>query len=67
MTMTTGRRATDEIAGEFEFTRTGRYPCEEHADWLRKLDDRMWAILVAVCAGALTSVVTLLVLLVKKG
>ena len=69
--MTSGRRATDEplTGGEMDFQSMvpGRYPCEEHGEWLKKLDDRMWGILIAVCSGAIASVLTLLVLLVKKG
>lgn len=63
--MNAGRRITDaEPPGEFEFQRTvAPYPCEQHAEWLKTLDERLWAMLFAVCGGSLASVITLIIIL----
>lgn len=52
--------------GQFEFGRR-LYPCEEHAQWLGKLDDRLWALLLATCGGALASLITLIIIVARKG
>lgn len=62
-----GRRIDDEAPGEFEFQRLARYPCEEHADWLKRLDDRLWMLIVVTCGGAVASLISLLVNLAHKG
>lgn len=64
----TARRCTDHPDSNFDHRRLRNgYPCIAHGEWLQKLDDRMWAILLAVCGGALASVITLLVMLMKRG
>jgi hypothetical protein len=66
---TASRRCTDDPGADINYehrrARTG-YPCVAHGEWLKKLDDRMWAIMLAACGGAMASVVTLLILLSKK-
>jgi hypothetical protein len=62
-----GRRFDDETPGEFEFQRTDKYPCDAHARWLERLDNRLWLVLLAACGGAVMSLLGLLVQLAHKG
>jgi len=62
--MKAGKRYTDEelSAGQFEFDRMRTsYPCEAHAEWLKRLDDRLWTVIVVTCGGALASLITLII------
>ena len=67
------RRVTDEelSAGEFEFQRLQRkegvpLPCQQHTEWLTRLDDRMWTILLVAAGGAIASLIGLLIQLAHK-
>lgn len=63
-----GRRWDDEKPGEFEFQRlTAPYPCQQHNDWLKRLDDRLWMLIVVTCGGAVASLISLLINLAHRG